>query len=210
MNRQRLILFVLLIGFAVSIAWSYKAVPRQKTVKELVYKPGQQVKVDATVPSGQSTKPQQQATDDDGSHLKLELLDREPAHFKGYRRNLFKPLFFDEFKMAKLKSVATKQVVPPPVPQKIVTPPVDSVLIQPEPAQPLARFTFLGFLKKGSIKTIFLAKDKDILLVKKGDKIADRYQAEDITDQALTLTVLDTGDEIVIPLIENRPLISAK
>lgn len=210
MNRQRLILFLLLIGFGVAAAWSYKAMPRQKTVKELVYKPGQQAKVDAAVPTGQSVKPQQQGSDDDGTHLKLALLEHEPTNFKGYRRNLFKPVFVDEFKMAKLKSVATKPVLQPPTSPKTVSPPVDSVLVQPESVQPLARFTFLGFLKKGTVKTIFLAKDKEILLVKKGDKIADRYEAEDITDQALTLTVLDSGDEIVIPLIENRPLSSAK
>jgi hypothetical protein len=34
--------------------------------------------------------------------------------------------------------------------------------------------------------------------------------ATEISEQALTLTVTDTGDEIVIPLIENRPLATAK
>jgi hypothetical protein len=75
---------------------------------------------------------------------------------------------------------------------------------------PLARFTFLGFLKKGTVKTIFLAKDNDIVLVKKGDKIAGRYEATDISDQALTLKVADTGAVIVIPLIENLPLATAR
>jgi hypothetical protein len=83
------------------------------------------------------------------------------------------------------------------------------VITQPVTA-PLARFTFLGFLKKGSVKIIFLAKENDILLVKKGDKVAGRYQVTEISDQALTLTVADTGDKIVIPLIENRPLATVK
>jgi hypothetical protein len=91
----------------------------------------------------------------------------------------------------------------------VLSPPTEQVVIQPEAAQ-LARFTFLGFLKKGTARTIFLANDKDILLVKKGDKVAGRYEATDISDQALTLTVTDTGDEIVIPLLENRPLAAVK
>lgn len=83
-------------------------------------------------------------------------------------------------------------------------------LVQPEtPKRELARFTFLGFLKKDNRKTIFLAKDNEIILVRKGDTFAGRYEAASITDQALTIKVADTGEEIVIPLIENRLLGSA-
>jgi len=199
MNRQRLILFVLVILFGVAALWSYSAIPRLKTVSTL---PGKSV---------QSVKPVVVATTDkagriadDGTKLKISLLDGENAVFKGYRRNIFKPIFVDELKMNKQKAVAIK-----PPPPKVVPPPVQPVITQPESA-PLAHFTFLGFLKKGMVKTIFLTKDKDILLVKKGDKVAGRYVATEISDQALTLTDTDNGDAIVIPLIEDRPLATAK
>lgn len=197
MNRQRLILFILVILFGIAALWSYNAMPRPKTVGSLPYKPGRQAKPAVAV----TDKPARDA--DDGTRLKMTLLDNEPSGFKGYRRNIFKPVFVDELKVVKQQAVVIK---PPPT---VPPPPVAPVIIQPE-AAPLARFTFLGFLKKGSVKTIFLAKDKDILLVKKGDKVAGRYEATDISDQALTLTVTDTGDEIVIPLIENRPLATAR
>ena len=197
MNRQRLILFILVIVFAAASFWSYSAMPRPKTVSTLTFKPGQQAK--ATVaPINKSPREA-----DDGTRLKIGLLDIESAGFTGYRRNIFKPVFVDELKVIKQQVVAIK---PPP---KILAAPIEQVIIHPETA-PLARFTFLGFLKKGSVKTIFLANEKDILLVKKGDKVAGRYEATEISDQALTLMVIDTGDEIVIPLIENRPLVSAK
>lgn len=211
MNRQRLILFVLVILLGVALLWSYNAIPRQKTVSTSATKdkPGTQAKqskpdqskpaVSAPVTAARST--------DDGTKLKMSLLDTEPARFKGYRRNIFKPVFVDEQKIVRNQAVAFKPPPPPP-PPKIVATPVIPVVTQPEVA-PLARFTFLGFLKKGSIRTIFLAKDKDIILVKKGDKIAGRYEASEISDRALTLTVADTGDEIVIPLIENRSLAPA-
>jgi hypothetical protein len=198
MNRQRLILFFLVILFAVAVLWSYSAMPRFKTVSSLPNKPGQQAKP-AVAATG---KPVRDA--DDGTRLKMSLLDSEPAGFKGYRRNIFKPVFVDELKVVKQQAVAIK-----PPPPSVPAPPVTPVIIQPVTA-PLARFTFLGFLKKGSNKTIFLAKDKDILLVKIGDRIAGRYEATDISDTALTLTVADTGDKIVIPLIENRPLTTIK
>lgn len=199
MNRQRLILFILAILFVAAVIWSYSAMPRLKTVSSLPAKPAGQQTVRVATPAKRPVRPA-----DDGSRLKMDLLDKDVSGFSGYRRNIFKPLFVDEIKVTKQKAVALK---PPPKP--VPAPVVEPVLIQPE-AAPLARFTFLGFLKKGTVKTIFLAKEKDILLVKKGDKLAGRYEATDISDQALTLTVTDTGDEIVIPLIENRPLASRK
>ncbi len=70
----------------------------------------------------------------------------------------------------------------------------------------MAKFTFLGFLKKDDKKTIFLAKENEILLVKKGDKIANNYQVANITDEALTINPISGEGQIVIPLVENMPL----
>jgi hypothetical protein len=143
--------------------------------------------------------------------LRLDLLEREQSGFKGYRRNIFKPLFTDEIKLMKLRSAAFKPLPVPPV--AVVAPkplPVAQPVVQPETNQStLAKFTFLGFLKKDKRTTIFLAKDKEILLVRKGDTFAKRYEATAITDQALTIRVTDSGEEIVIPLTENRPLVAA-
>ena len=197
MNRQRLILLILVILFAIAMLWSYSAIPRPKTVATLTYTSGQRAK-----PASVTTPKAARKVEDNGMQLKIGLLEAESTGFKGYRRNLFKPVFVDELK-------TVKQVSAIKWPQMLASPPVQPLITQPE-AAPLARFTFLGFLKKGSVKTIFLARDSDILLVKKGDIIIDRYEATDVSDQALTLTVTDTGDKIVIPLIENQPLDPAR
>lgn len=199
MNRQRLILFILVILFGIVSIWSYSAIPRLKTAGTLPDKPVQQAKK-AVVVTGKKVP-----VTDDGTKLNIAILDNESPEFKGYRRNIFKPLFVSEMNIARQISLAIK-----PIPlSKVVMPPQQQVLIQPETAQ-LARFTFLGFLKKGSVKTIFLASDKEILLVKKGDKFAGRYEATEISDQALTLVVTETGTEIVIPLLENQQLTAVK
>lgn len=197
MNRQRLILLILVVLFGIAVLWSYSAVPRPKTVSTLTFKPGQQAKA-VVIAEGKQARDM-----DDGTKLKIGLLDKEPAVSKGYRRNIFKPVFADPTEVAKHQAAAFK--LPPGTQPSTVKP----VIIQPAPP-PLTQFTFLGFLKKGAVKTIFLAKDNDILLVKKGDKFAGRYEATDISDQALTLTVSDTGAKIVIPLIENLPLATAR
>jgi len=96
----------------------------------------------------------------------------------------------------------------PPV-QAVAPPPVASApqVVEPTPMQrEMATFTFLGFLKKDNRKTIFLSNDKEIFVVKKGDKISGKYDVTALTEEAITITSLESGGEIVIPLVENRPL----
>ncbi|MEI6208812.1 MAG: hypothetical protein WCP20_18700 [Desulfuromonadales bacterium] len=201
MNRQRLILAILLLIFVIAVTWSYTAIPRPKTVDKLTYAPGQRAKPAALTGRKSSRGPY------DGRVLAMDLLEQEQPDFTGYIRNIFKPIFLDEQMLLRQKAAAIK---PPQLPPVQKPAPVAPVAALPESAPPLARFTFLGFLKKDAQRTIFLAKDKDIILVKKGDKVAGRYEATSINEQALTLHVTDTGEEIVIPLIENRPLSAGK
>jgi hypothetical protein len=211
MNRQKLILFLLLILLAALVIRSYINWPRQKSVATLKYPPGTPLQAEKKRPSAvvaPTAKP-------DNRTLRLDLLNREQASFKGYHRNLFKPIFTEEKTGSAPRSVKAgpKLVRPlqPPIQQ-----PQPSVAIPETPRQELAKFTFLGFMSKNAVKTIFLAKEKeigmerDILLVKKGDIFSNgRFQAIALTDQALTIRVTDTGDDIIVPLIENQPLSGA-
>jgi hypothetical protein len=213
MNRKKLALFILLIVLALALVWSFMSVPRQKTVTTLKYAPGQTqptLKTAVATPAANAVKQiSSPAATGDERTLRLDLLEREQSGFKGYRRNIFKPIFSDEIKLMKQKAVAIK---PPPIPPVAVLPPKvePPPVAQPETLQKtLARFVFLGYLKKDNRKTIFLSKDNDIILVRKGDRFAGRYEAKSVTDQALTIVATDSGEEIIIPLIENQPLIAA-
>jgi len=191
MNRQRLILSILLLLLLLVLVRGCYDWPRQKTADHLKYAPG------TRAPAERKRAPARAAASlAAGNALRLDLLDREQPVFKGYRRNIFKPVFVDGLKMIMPK-------VAKPVPPPVVAPPP---MVAAPPRQELARFTFLGFLKKDNRKTIFLAKDKDIILIRAGDVVAGRYEAASLTDQALTIRVRDTGEQIVIPLFENRAL----
>lgn len=216
MNKQKLTLFVLLIIFAISLGWSFYAAPRQKTVENLKYSNGQTAieKRKPAVPAKSSNSPTKAATNDERV-LRVDLLEKSDSSFKGYKRNIFKPVFVDELLQMKQKTVAMK---PPASTQKLAQqtvkpaqqPPI-AVVAKPEPPRSaLARFTFLGFLQKDGKKTIFLTRDKDIILVKNGERFSGgRYEVRSLTDQALTIVVVENGEEIVVPLLENRPLIAA-
>jgi hypothetical protein len=204
MNRQKLILFVLLILLVLAVFWSFTRLPRQATVSTLKYAPGQQ----ASAPRPTSPVDAAFSNQSGGRTLRLDLLVQERQGFKGYRRNIFKPVFVDELKLIKLQSAAIRPAALPPLqPVKIVPaqPPVVAA-----PLRELVRFTFLGFLQKENRTTIFLSRDKDIFLVRKGDTFGGRFMATAISDQALTIKVNDSAEEIVIPLIENMALRAAR
>jgi len=222
MNRKKLALLVTLGLLILAVGWSYFATPRYKTVAPgtaparktaTTARVSTATKNTAAAPSAAVVaKP---AAPSDDRILKLDLLEREQSGFKGYRRNIFKPVFADEIKMMKQKAAAIKPLPIPPV--AVVTKPVPVVLPPVQPADKmeihkstLAQFKFLGFLKKDNRKTIFLSKDKEIVLVRKGERFAKLYEATSITEQALTIKVIETGEEIIIPLTENKSLAAAR
>ena len=197
MNRQRLILSILLVVFVIAAIVSYFRMPRQQTVAQLKNVPGKEHPV---------RKPSASVATDERK-LRLDLLECPPDRFSGFRRNIFRPIFRDVTKLPPPMPVLPKPVPPPtPAPPVALPPPMPAAPQPPQIVRDMARFTFLGYLKKDNRKTIFLARDKEIVLVRQGDKIAGSYEATTITDEALSIRSLADGSEMVIPLVENRPL----
>jgi hypothetical protein len=193
MNRQKVILAAVLALFAISLVYSFSHQPSLKTVATLKYTPGTTADVSRQV---------NRLRDD--TKLHLELLDQELPRFSGFRRNIFQPIFHEEMKSAPILAKPTLPIPPPPMPAPPPSPPPAPA---PDPARTeIARFTFLGFLQKDNRKIVFLSRDKDIVLAKKGDKIAGKYEVANITDEALTINLPASGEQIVIPLVENKPL----
>lgn len=204
MNRQKLLLFVLLIMFALSLGYGYFRMPRQKIAD----------KARSVQESGTRPKPGDNVKVND-KKLKLELLDQGVVRFAGFRRNIFRPIFHEELKAISLPP-------PPPPPKPPIKPPASQSsgkaaepAVPPTPETPayvkdMATFTFLGFVKKDNRKTLFLSKSNEIFLVKKGDRIADKYEVTNITDEVLTINVIAEGREIIIPLEENKALTPAR
>jgi hypothetical protein len=200
MNRKRLILILLLAFLVGSVVWSYYSYPRPKTVKTLKYRPGARAVAGRTRVSLVKPGPGKISA----HTLRLDLLEQQPA-MPDYQRDIFKPIFVDRETMlarqaaaaaaeaarrARKAMAAAKPVKPPPVP----------VGIQRE----LANFVFHGFLNKDGRMTVFLAKGKDIYPVRPGTVFAGRYRVTALTDQVLSIKTTDTGDEVLIPVIEGR------
>jgi hypothetical protein len=191
MNRQKLLLSVLLALFVLSIGYSFWRTPRQKSISNLKFTPGSVAK----------TNKAQAPVRFDGKQVRLDLMTRTASVFSGFRRNIFQPIFQEKIKEFPGRTSKIAKSAP------LLSPPQSALPPQPSPVQrDMAQFTFLGFLKKDNRKTIFLTSNNEIFLVKKGDTIAGSYEVTNVTDEMLAIRSLGNGGEIIIPLIENRPL----
>ena len=202
MNRQRLVLLILVLLLIASSLWGIFSYPRQKTVAKLTYSPGSRA-----VSARKSLKAESPgAKQIDNRILRIDLLENRPV-FAEYQRDIFSPLFVDRETMLERQAAAAAAAeaarlarrIPPPLPVKPLPVPTG---IQSE----LSSFKLHGFLKKAGKKIIFLAKGQEITPVQEGTTFAGRYIATSVTDQVLILKVTGTGEEIIIPLIENEPL----
>jgi hypothetical protein len=204
MNRKKLILCLLLLGLAGSIAYSVLRAPKQSRVATLKYRPG-----GAAPAARKGAAPLPAEADDAKVHL--ELLDREAPRFSGYRRNIFSPIFKDEVKLPPFKPLPPPPrpvlpLPPPPAPPAPAPAPPPAPTAEDIAAGELAKFTFLGFLKKNGERTVFLSSNNEIFLVKKGSNLGTKYQVTDLTEDAITIKSVAGGRELVIPLLENRAL----
>jgi hypothetical protein len=210
MSKQKVTLGILFAVLLCSLIYSYFRMPRQQTVapQSRAQSAGAQRPV---VRPPSTAKPMTTNARIDNNQLQLALLNQQGAQFNGFRRNLFKPIFREEMKIVPLPP-------PPPAPPQKSTQPAKPVTAAPPVAPPpsmspsetakqeMGRLRFLGFLKKDARKTIFLAEGAEIFLVRKGDKIAGRYEVTALTDDAITISVLADKSDLVFPLVESRSL----
>jgi len=188
MNRQKIALALLLVAFAGALVYSFVGSPKPKKVEKLKYTTGMAANTYRT-----SSKV------DSGAKLRLDLLDRERPRFSGFRRNIFKPVFMSREKMASIRVKPVKPLPPPPPPP----PPVPKTPAQIA-MEDIGHFVFLGYLQKDNRKTIFLTKDNQIFLLKKGDKINGKYDVAEISENMMTISLAPGGEKVVIPLMQNR------
>ncbi len=186
MNRKAQAAVVLSILFISALVWSYYRWPRQESVDNLKFLQGQKVPPSRAKTAAASPLPSASGE----LALRLDLLEKEKEKDKGSRRNLFKPVFINEAKLIKHK---------PPV-KPVTAPP------QEPPKRELPKFTLKGFVTEDDKQTVFLGLGKEILLVKEGDVFQGLYRAKSITDKAVTIQLTDTGEEVIVPISENRSL----
>ena len=185
MKRKRLLLILLLILLGMASWYAYRTMPHQQRIS-----------------SSSDRSPSAAAVAEEETGLQLQLLKERDATFPGYRRNIF------------------GSVLPPPPPPKPEPKPGPKTEPKPEPvpappprpAQPLrealARFTFLGYLEKDGTRTVFLQRDQDLFVVKKGSRFGpdQKFQVVGMSPEQMIIRQAGDDRDITVPLTENQSL----
>jgi hypothetical protein len=193
MSRQKQLLAVLAVVFVLALVYAFWASPRTQEVASTVEAPPPRRPVaegPADAPTGEN-------------RVRLDLLTRDREKFAGYQRDIFN----------------YPRVAPPPPPPQVLKPPVtpppppiestEPAPVSPEVERELARFTFLGFLEKEKVKTVFLSSEGEIFLVKKGETFGEEneFHVTNLTPEMLVIRRREDPRAITIPLVEQAPLV---
>lgn len=198
MNRQRILLAALAGIFLLSLAYAFWAMPRQEKA------PPREAAKPATKRSVAVKKEQKGAKGKPADErLHLDLLDTAAEEFPGAGRDIFR--FHGGWSPAVEVPVAVappvQEVAPPPPPPP---PPTAEQLLR----EKVNRFTFLGYLEKGGVRTVFLSGDGEIYLVKAGDHFGKGKElvAKEIGDKELVVGAAGVAEVVRVQLVENEKL----
>lgn len=185
MTRQKQLLVVLAVLFALSLIYAWFRTPRQQTVAPgTVTAPTPRPR-----PAPASPTPAAAATTPP-AYRPLALPEPEQREVV-VKRNLFMPLQLFEARQAAKQTAAVKPPPPPPPPP----PPTPQELARVE----LGQYKLLGHLKKQGRLVVFLTRGNQIRLVRVGDTLIAGYSITSITDDRLLMRSAE-GDELSLGL----------
>lgn len=184
LSRETRILIILLLVLAGLIVYRIATREEPKRVKELTYKSGVRSREPGIGTNGRSLV------------KKADILKTEKkGPYRGVIRNPFQPLYPPE--------------PPPPVILPKLSAPAPSFPVMtskgPSPAQIEAgKVKFLGFLQKEGDRKVFLSREKEVFIVKKGDGIGN-LQVGEITDNSVTLLSRDGTEKFRLTIEDVKP-----
>lgn len=187
MDRKKIILVVLVAIFIISLVYRIMHPFKQESVTELTYV-GKRVVVKSI--KGPSDLSSERASSGETNVL-LGLFLNPPKHEAKVIKNVF------EATTAK-KAISPADTARQQDQQKAapVTAKKESPLESAQ--QDLSRFNVFGMFERKDEKIVFLERGKEVLVVRKGDRIDGKYLVENITDKRVTLKVRQVNEPVYI------------
>ena len=187
MDRKKIILVVLVVIFLICLGYRIMHPFKQERVAELTYPAKRVIVKSIKGPSNVSGKKASKA----GNGVLLDLFIQPPKHKAKMIRNVFE------------STPIKKTTQPAEVAKKIEQQKAASTLPKKENPiesanRDLARFTAFGMFERGDEKIVFLERGKEVLVVRKGDRIDGKYLVEKITDQKITLKARRIDEPVYI------------
>lgn len=183
LSREVRILLALLLVLTGLIVYRVATREEPKRVMELKYKPGVGVGV------------KHAPTEGERPGGKAGAMKTEKGLYRGVIRNPFQSLYQPE---PSLPVILPKPSAPAP-PFPVMT------SKGPSPTQvESGKVKFLGFLQKEGDRKVFLSREKEVFIVKKGDSIGN-LQIGEITDNSVTLLSRDGTEEFRLTIEDVKP-----
>ncbi len=176
MNRQKLLLALLVSILIVSVIVAWFRMPHQKSVQQLKFQQG------ASALHAAGDRQQGKAIE-----LRVDLLEQKPPAVL-IKKNLFNPMGDEQGRAAARATSGSRAVIAPPPP-----PPTPEEIARKK----LASFTYLGSYSKKNSKVVFLANGDEILTVRVGDMLIPGYVVTTIEDDRLLLQSADGKQQLV-------------
>jgi Tfp pilus assembly protein PilP len=191
MDRKKIILIVLVAIFIISLAYRIMHPFKQERVAELTYSP-KRVYVKSIKKSEDLTDAKASAT---GTIVLLDLFKNPPRHKAKVIKNVFQETRAE--KTVKPTDVAQKRE------QKKAVPVVPKKETPIELAKKdLSSLKAFGMYESGGEKVVFLERGKEVLVVRKGDRINGKYVIEQISSQRITLKSKQFNESVYIDVGE--------
>jgi len=184
-DNKNLILAILICLLAVSVVYRLTHPFNQSRVSSLTY---------TADSKGKGQKVNQKKTDAPSVQdklIKLDLFLNPPVHSRALIKNIF-----SEKPAAEVKNPSSPEQKADQSKENEVTAPDNKNNIQDD----LSNFRTFGYMESTGERILFIEKGKQIMLVRKGDRIEGKYLVKDITEKELTLMVITNNETVHIDL----------
>ncbi len=183
MKNKKIILAVLIILFTISLIYRILHPYKQQRVASLTHtnkKKIVKVKKNTNISETRGLTAKQD--------IMLNLFLSPPVHSGSMHRNIF-------FQQKQIKNKTFQQ-------QELQVPEKSTNDIHDIINSDIKNFTVFGSYENANEKVVFFKRGKDIIVVRKGDKIDDKYLIENISEHAVTVSIENVEEKIYIDLSE--------
>ena len=187
-GQKKIILIILLCLFTASLAYRLTHPFKQGKVEKLTYQGnGQGISMKDSSLKGEEAV-------FSGGYVRLDLFNNHLLYSKNVKKNIFFSGLSPSVSNALSGQENALHVNTPaePIPVEVTR----RLQVQQE----LNDFKSFGYLESDEGITLFLERGKQILVVRKGDRIDGKYLIKDITRNELTITAMTINEDIHIDI----------
>jgi len=184
-DKKKTLLTVCICLLAISVLYRLTHIYQQPRMTALIYTgektaAGSSKIVKKVIPSNAET-----------SMINLNLFINPRSHSRDIKRNIFSE-----------HTAAAEQEKPAGGDQKSTTQEGETPTPNPEDQikDDLSTFKSFGYAERGGEKILFIEKGKQIMLIRKGDRIEGKYIVKDLNQKELTLLVIANNEVVHIDL----------